>query len=207
MRVAAPQRVSDESVRLAVVGKLSWIKRQRKKFKDQSRQSPRQMVTGESHYFLGKRYRLRVIEKPGSAKVILKGSTTIELHVRPGTNVEKCRQVMQEWHRTQLKELIAKLLPKWERTIGVNTSDWGIKKMRTKWGSCNTCVKRIWLNLELAKKPQSCIEFVLVHELVHLLERKHNDRFIGFMDKLLPKWRHRRDELNAAPLGHEEWGY
>lgn len=207
VRVAAPLAVSDDAVRLAVIGKLGWIKRQRAKFEAQPRQSQREMVSGESHYFLGQRYRLRITEHQGVGKVVLRNKAIIDLHVRPDTSAEQREQVLQEWYREQLKSLIPPLLEKWQPVIGVQTAAWGIKKMKTKWGSCNSDARRIWLNLELAKKPVQCLEYIVVHELVHLLERHHNERFTGLMDTTMPTWRGCRDELNSTMLGHEVWGY
>jgi len=207
VRVAAPIAVSDDAIRLAVVGKLSWIKRQRAKFDGQPRQSEREMVRGESHYFLGRRYLLRVIEETGTAKIVLRNKSTMELHVPAGANAEQREQVLLRWYRRQLRALIPPLLEKWSPRLDVEVAEWGIKKMKTKWGACNIEAHRIWLNLELAKKPVECLEYIVVHEMVHLLERHHNDRFTAIMDKVMPQWRVHRSELNAAPLTHETWSY
>ena len=201
-----PLAVSDDAVRLAVVDKLSWIKRQQAKFIAQSRQSQRAMVSGESHYFLGRRYRLRVFEHQGAGKVMLRNKAILELHVKTETTAEQREKVLYQWYREQLKQLIPPLLEKWQPLLGVEVTAWGVKKMKTKWGACNTQARRIWLNLELAKKPVQCLEYIVVHELVHLLERHHNDRFTALMDQHLSNWRVYRDELNQAPLGHENWG-
>jgi len=205
VRVAAPMTVTDEAVRLAVVGKLGWIKRQRARFAAQPRQSEREMVRGESHYFLGTRYRLRLVRTAGPASILLRNKTSMELHVRPDATVDQRMEVLHQWYRQQLRDLIPPLLKKWEKALGVRAAEWGIKKMKTKWGSCNTAARRIWLNLELAKKPVQCLEYVIAHELVHLIERHHNDRFIAILDKHLPHWRASRGELNASPLSNEAW--
>ncbi len=207
VRVAAPLVISDEAVRLAVIDKLGWIKRQRAQFAKQPRQSEREMVNGESHYFLGRRYRLRVHEQDAPARVALRGVASMDLFVRPGATVEKRETVLLDWHRTSLRSVITELLAHWQPKIGVQVVDWGIKKMKTKWGSCNVVARRIWLNLELAKKPAQCLEYIVVHELVHLLERNHTERFTALMDQHLPDWRTRRVVLNSSPLGHEAWGY
>ncbi len=207
VRVAAPLRVSDNAVRLAVIGKLGWIKRQRAKFDAQSRQSERDMVSGESHFFLGQRYRLHVVHDHGPANVIVRNKSTLELYAHRDSDAEKRGQVLQRWYRRQLKELIPPLLQKWERVLNVQANEWAIKKMKTKWGACNVEVRRIWLNLELAKKPVQCLEYIIVHELVHLLERHHNETFIALMNKFMPQWKLRRNELNASPLAHETWSY
>lgn len=208
VRVAAPLAVTDDAVRLAVIGKLGWIKRQQSKFKSQPRQSEREMVSGESHYFLGRRYRLHVVHKDkGTTTVVLRNRSIIELQVSGESSAEQRERVLQRWYRQQLRALIPSLLEKWESLLGVEAGDWGIKKMKTKWGACNAEARRIWLNLELAKKPVQCIEYIIVHELAHLIERHHNDRFISIMDKYLPQWRLLQQELNAAPLASECWIY
>lgn len=207
VRVAAPLVLKDEAIRLAVIDKLGWIKRQRKKFADQPRQSQREMVNGESHYFMGRRYRLRVHQQEGPARVAIRGIASLDLFVRPGSSAEQRHKVLQHWYRQQLKALIPPLLEKWQPVLGVEVADWGVKTMKTKWGSCNSKARRIWLNLELAKKPVSCLEYILAHEMVHLLERHHNDNFTKLLSKAMPKWRAFRDELNRAPLGNEAWHY
>lgn len=206
VRVAAPLAVSDEAVRLAVIEKLGWIKRQQSKFADQPRQGKREMVSGESHYFLGQRYRLRVVNHEGPARVIC-GKSHLELHVRPELDAEQRERVLTGWYREQLKQLIPPVLAQWEPKLGVQATNWGIRKMKTRWGTCNREARRIWLNLELAKKPKGCLEYVVIHELVHLLERDHNDRFRSLMDQFMPRWQIRRTILNQAPLGHEDWVY
>lgn len=207
VRVSAPTRTDDEAVRMAVVSKLRWIRKHRQTFADQPRQSPREMVGGESHYFLGRRYRLRVVERDAPNKVTLKGNSALILQVRPGTTRDKRRQVLNDWYRCHMKEILPDLIEKWEPTVGVQVNDWGVKKMKTRWGSCNIRDRRVWLNLDLAKKPPHCLEYVLVHEMIHLLERHHNDRFKSFMDQFLPQWRLYRDELNQAPLAYEDRDY
>ena len=207
VRVAAPLAVNDDAVRLAVIGKLGWIKRQRARFNGQARQSEREMVSGESHYFLGNRYRLRVIQYPGPPRVQLREKSYIDLYARPDATPEQREQVLHRWYRAELKALIPPLLEKWQLMLGVKVDDWAVKKMKTKWGSCSVEARRIWFNLELAKKPVQCLEYIAVHELVHLLERHHNDRFTAIMDEFLPQWRFSRAELNHAPLAHETWTY
>lgn len=206
VRVAAPLAVDDEAVRLAVVGKLGWIKRQRAKFQAQPRQSQRRMVSGESHYFLGQRYRLRVHESSGTAlHVSLRGKACMDLFVRPETTVERREQVLQDFYRAELKRLVPELLEKWQPKLGVEVRAWGIKRMKTKWGTCNIEARRIWLNLELAKKPVQCLEYILVHELAHLHERHHNARFISLLDQHLPQWGQLRELLNNSHLAEERW--
>ena len=205
VRVAAPLLVSDDAVRLAVVGKLAWIRRQRNKFEEQPRQSQREMINGESHYFLGQRYRLRVREREGASRVSVRGLDTVELSIRPNSTRDQREAALQHWYRQELRVRVPPLLARWQATLGVRASHWGIKRMKTRWGSCNPDTQRIWLNLELAKKPEGCIEYIVVHELMHLLERHHNDRFVALLDEHLPAWRHYRSALSGLPLAHEEW--
>lgn len=205
VRVAAPLVVSDEAVRMAVIDKLGWIKKQVAKFKEQPRQSRREMLNGESHYFLGQRYRLRVREHDAPPKVSVQGQANLDLYVRPDMDMAKREAILSRWYREQLKALIAPLLEKWQPILGVQVSDWGIKKMKTKWGSCNAASRRVWFNLELAKKPVQCVEYLVVHELAHLLERHHNERYTALLDAHIPQWRQYRDMLNQMPLGYEAW--
>lgn len=207
VRVAAPLVVSDEAVRLAVIDKLSWIKRQRAQFAKQPRQSEREMVNGESHYFMGQRYRLRMQEVNAPARVAIRGLASLDLFVRPGTSAEQRLVVLSNWYREKLKALMPGLLATWQRKLKVQPRAWGVKKMKTKWGSCNPASGRIWINLELAKRPVQCLEYIVVHELMHLLERRHSERFTALMDQHLPDWRARKRVLNAGVLGHEEWDY
>jgi predicted metal-dependent hydrolase len=207
VRVAAPLRVSDDAARLAVIGKLGWIKKQQAKFAAQPRQTEREMISGESHYYLGRRYRLRVVERDGPSQVVLRNRTTLELQVRSDYDAEQREQVLRRWYRERLRELVPPLLTKWEAILGVGAVAFRIKKMKTKWGACSVDARRIWLNLELAKNPVQRLEYLIVHELTHLIERRHDDRFVSLMDRHLPQWRHHRRALNEAPLGHADWTY
>jgi hypothetical protein len=204
VRVSVPLHVTDDNVRLAVISRLSWIKKQQAAFAAQPRQSEREMVTGESHYVFGQRYRLAVIERRGRHTVALHHGT-LQLFVNPGTTQANRDRALKAWYRQQLKARIPDLLAQWQPIIGQAVTAWGVKRMKTKWGSCNIQQRRIWLNLELAKKPVECLEYVLVHELVHLLERHHGDRFKTLIDGFLPHWRTCRDSLNQQPLGAEKW--
>ena len=207
VRVAAPLRLDDEAVRLAVVSRLRWIRRQQDGFARQERQSQREMITGESHYVGGRRYRLDVVEHAGPTAISLPNNTTLELRVRPGTSTTQREAALLRWYRRRLREQLPPLIARWEPEIGVAVAEWGIKKMKTRWGTCNIDARRIWINLELAKKPAACLEYIVVHEMVHLLERHHNERFKQLMDRLMPQWRLHRDELNRSPLAHEDWAY
>ncbi len=207
VRVAAPLRVNDDAVRLAVISRLGWIKRQQRKFEEQERESEREFVSGESHYFQGSRYRLNVIYQEGVGKVVIRNKKIIDLYVRLNSTTNQRERVISTWYRSQLKNSISPLITKWEKKIGVQATNWRIKRMKTKWGACNIARRTIWLNLELAKKPERCLEYIVVHELVHLLERHHDELFIAYMDKFMPQWRARRKELNAFPVSHEDWSY
>lgn len=205
VRVAAPLRVDDEAVRLFTISKLGWIKRQQAKFLGQERQSAREFVSGESHYFKGNRYLLDVIYQDGPPQVVVRNKTRLELQVRPGSDRSQREQVLLGWYRQQLKEEIPALIAKWEAVMGVEVAEWGVKQMKTKWGTCNIEARRIWLNLALVKKPGHCLEYVVVHEMVHLLERHHNAKFTAHLSTFLPQWRLLREELNRAPLSYEVW--
>lgn len=156
---------------------------------------------------MGQRYRLRVHERDAPARVAVRGVASLDLFVRPGAGAEQREATLLHWYREQLKDLIPPLLEKWQAILGVQAIHWGIKKMKTKWGSCNVKAGRIWLNLELAKKPVVCLEYIVVHELVHLLERNHTERFNALMDGFLPDWTSRRALLNSGVLGHEVWDF
>lgn len=205
VRVSAPKRLSDESIRLAVIERWSWIRKQQAQFDQQPRQSQREMVSGESHYFRGKRYRLKVVYEDIPPVVRIARQDWLELQVRPDSDRDKREAVLQGWYRQQLRETIPALIAKYETLLGVEVAEFGIKRMKTRWGTCNIGARRIWLNLELAKKPIECLEYVVVHEMVHLLERYHNDHFKSLMDKFYPQWRSCQDMLNRQPLGHETW--
>lgn len=205
VRVAAPKRLSDDAVRVAVIDKLSWIRRQKASFAEQPRQSAREMVGGECHYYLGRRYRLKRVETTGRGEVVLGRSNFMELHTSPDASIEARRRILDRWYRERLKEMAAPLIKKWETTLDVALTHWGVRKMKTKWGSCNPERRRITVNLELAKKPPECLEYIVVHELAHLIVANHSDQFQALMDRHLPKWRSTRKLLNAQPLAAEEW--
>ncbi len=207
VRLATPMNFSDETIKLFTISKLGWIKKNQRKFIDQNREASRKYVSRESHYVFGKRYLLKIIEEDKPSKVVLKNKKLIELHVRPGSTIEQRGSILNEWYRTELKKIIPELISKWESKMKVSLHSWGVKQMKTKLGTCNIESKRIWLNLELAKKPTQCLEYIIVHELVHLLERKHNDRFLALMNHYMPQWKTLRDELNRLPVSHVSWEY
>lgn len=207
VRIAAPLNVNDEAVRLFAISKIAWIRKHQRNFVAQDRQSPREYKQRESHYFQGKRFLLRVTEHEAPAKVERKTKTYIDLFVRPNSTLEQKQTVINEWYRAELKKLIPELIDKWENKIGVKVSAWQVKQMKTKWGTCNIEEKRIWINLELAKKPLHCLEYIIVHEMLHLIERHHNERFMSLMDKYIPQWKFYKEELNLLPVSHGEWSY
>lgn len=206
VRISAPSRMSMDTIRIYTISKLAWIKKQQQKFRSQVREAPREYLNKEGHYFLGKRYLLKVIEHHSPPEVHVKHKS-IELYVRPGTDIQKRHTIMEEWYREQLKELVPPIIKKWEKVMKVSPNEFAVKKMKTKWGTCTRESKRIWLNLELAKKPFQCIEYIIVHEMVHLLERNHNERFVAYMDKFLPEWKQLKNDLNRLPVSHVDWGY
>ncbi len=207
VRIAAPLRINDDAIRLFAISKLGWIRRHQRKFEGQERISPREYKNRESHYYQGKRYLLNIIEDDEPPKVVLKNKTYIDLYVRPQTSADKRHEIMNEWYRVQLKKQIPELIEKWEKKLNVKVGEWQVKLMKTKWGSCNIEKKRIWINLELAKKPINCLEYIVVHEIVHLIERHHNDKFLYYMDKYLPDWKQIKTELNKLPVSHADWKY
>jgi predicted metal-dependent hydrolase len=207
VRVAAPLNIHDEAVRLAVISRLGWIKRQRRRFHSQERQCFREYASGESHYYLGRRYLLQISEGESPSGVSRIGNRFLKIKVPKGVDRRKREQILVSWYRENLKELITPLIEKWEKAIGVEVVSWGIRRMKTKWGSCNERERRIWLNLELAKKSERCLEYIIVHEMVHLLQRNHDQRFTSLMNQFLPDWRFRREELNLAPLAYDTWSY
>jgi predicted metal-dependent hydrolase len=207
VRIAAPLRMNDEAIRLFAISKLGWIKRNQRNFEKQDRQSPHQYKDRESHYYQGKRFLLRIAEHNAPPAVTIKTKTYIDLCVRPDSTPEQKESILNEWYRSELKRLSQPIITKWEKRIGVTVDSWHVKQMKTKWGTCNIEQKRIWLNLELAKKPVQCLEYIIVHELIHLLERHHNERFLSLMEKHMPQWRFYKEELNRLPVSHGEWTY
>ncbi|MFA9492108.1 MAG: M48 family metallopeptidase [Anaerolineales bacterium] len=200
VRVSTPVRLNDDAVRLAILSKLPWIKRHQARIASQKKAPALAHVSGESHDYLGQRYRLNVIHHQAPPRIELGDDQSLDLYVREGSDSARRERVLLEWYRGQLKTLIPPIIAQWEPVLGVGVSAWGVKLMKTRWGSCNIKARRIWLNLELAKRPISSLEYVIVHEMVHFLERLHNDRFFGYMDAFMPGWRQVRDALNAAPI-------
>jgi predicted metal-dependent hydrolase len=204
VRVAAPEALDDDQIRLAIVHRLPWIRRQREQLQAAERQSIREMVTGESHFAWGVRHRLKVIERPGKTHVEVEG-TRLLLYVPAAVGVEKRREALDNWYREQLREALPDCIAHWEVKLGLSVPKWSIRHMKTKWGSCNRESRHIWFNQELAKKHPECLEYIVVHEMTHYLERGHGERFTMLMDKHMPAWRGVRDLLNDSPLAPEMW--
>lgn len=204
VRVAAPVQLDDDRVRLAVVARLPWINKAREQLRATVRQSEREMVTGESHYIWGVRHRLTVVEQPGPTQIKVSGTRVI-MNVPPGSDQAARCAVFGRWQREQLRAAIPLLIDKWEPIIDRTVPRWSVRRMKTKWGSCNRQTGHLWFNLELVKKHPDALEYIVVHEMTHLIERCHGERFTNLLDAFLPDWRARRDQLNEAPLAHEKW--
>jgi predicted metal-dependent hydrolase len=206
VRIAAPLHMKLDTIRVFALSKLAWIKQQQAKLRRQVRETPREYADRESHYLWGKRYLLKVMEQEAAPKVALR-SREMRLQIRPGTLASKREAIMEQWYREQLKAAIPPLLARWSPIMGVSVDRFFVQRMKTQWGSCTPARRWIRLNTELVKKPRECLEYILVHELAHLIEPTHNARFIALMDGFMPNWPQRRDQLNALPVRHEEWEY
>ncbi|HUG80668.1 MAG TPA: SprT family zinc-dependent metalloprotease [Bryobacterales bacterium] len=205
VRISAPLRMDVETIRLFAISKLSWIREQQRKVTEQERESPREFVERESHYLWGKRYLLKVVEEERSPRIELRHSKMV-LRVRPGASTERRREILDEWYRVQIKAAVEPLIAKWEPVLGVRVNRVFVQRMKTKWGSCSRFAN-IRLNTELAKKPPECLEYIVVHEMAHIIEPTHNSRFIDLLDRLMPNWRFYRQQLNRLPVRHENWEY
>ena len=206
VRISAPLRMEIDTIRVFAITKLGWIKSQQKKLLEQERETPRKYLDRESHYLWGKRYLLNVVEKDAAPEVELKHNKML-FQIRPATTDERKQDILEAWYREKLKEVVPALIAKWEPLMGVKVEKFFVQKMKTKWGSCNSGSKSIRLNTDLAKKPPECLEYIVVHEMTHLLEPTHNACFISLMDQFMPKWRFYKDELNKLPVSHENWAY
>ena len=206
VRISAPHHVNVDTIRVFALTRLAWIKKQQKKFVDQIRETPREYIDRESHYFEGRRYFLEIVEQNAPPKVELE-SKRITLYIRPETTEDKKKQILTDWYRQKLKNSIENLISQWETRLEVKVEKFTIQQMKTLWGSCTPERRSIRLNLELAKKPTECLEYIVVHELLHLLEPTHNKHFIELLDKHLPQWRRYREMINTLPVKHEHWDY
>ncbi len=202
--LSAPTGTRLDVARAYAISRLGWIRQQQDKLRKQARDTPREFVERESHYLWGRRYLLTVNEQESKPFVSL-DHKRIVLTVRPGSTHSKRAEVIHEWHKSLLHEFIPPLIKKWEKKLGVKVTGYFLQRMKTKWGSCNHKAGHIRLNTELVKKPKDLAEYVIVHEMVHLLEPTHNDRFVALLDKYYPTWREARAELNEIPLSAEIW--
>lgn len=203
VEVSAPVQLSIESIEMFVRTKMSWIKRQQEKFALQPRQTEREYASGEAFFVWGVQYYLLVNYSYKGNSLVLDGDKAI-LTVRKESTAKQREAWVNEWYRDRLKEQIDSLLPKWEKITGLYCSSWQTKYMTTRWGTCNTNTGKIWLNLQLAKKPIECLEYVILHELVHLKEKNHGEKFVALMDKYMPNWRDIRKKLNGQILDYME---
>jgi predicted metal-dependent hydrolase len=206
VRISAPLRMSLDTIRVFAISKLAWIKQQQLKLREQERETPREYLDRESHHVWGKRYLLTTSECNQAPAVELKHSRML-LQVRPGTRKKERQAIVEQWFREQLKKALPIIIAKWEPLIGVRVERFFVQRMKTKWGSCNPKALSIRLNTDLAKKPKECLEYIVVHEMAHLLERTHNARFVTLMDRFMPKWQFYRAVLNRLPVRHENWDY
>lgn len=206
VRISAPRRMKMEAIRVFAISKLDWIKRQQRALQEQERETPREYLDRESHYVWGRRYLLEVREAQAPVGVDLTPQRLV-LRVRPGTDAQRRSALLDGWYRRLVKDAVPGLLGQWAPRFGVNVARVYVRQMKTRWGSCNRAAQTIRLNTELAKKPPECLEYVLVHELIHLLEPSHGPRFVALMNQHMPKWRLYRDELNRFPVRHESWSY
>jgi predicted metal-dependent hydrolase len=206
VRISAPARLSLDTLRVFAISKLPWIRQQQRKLQAQARESPREYLDRESHYLWGKRYLFKVVEQDAAPSVTLARGAMV-LRIRPGAGEASRQAIVAKWYRQQLKAAVPELIAKWEPILGVRVNRFFVQRMKTRWGGCNTKARTIRLNTELAKKSRECLEYILVHELIHLRERLHTDRFNALMEECLPQWKQLRKLLNMTPLGHETWSY
>lgn len=206
VRIAAPAHIKTDTLRVYVVSRLHWIRQQQKKLCGQERETPRDYIERESHYVWGKRYLMTLVEKDAPPRIELTHRKLV-FQIRPSTSKEKREAILAQWYRDQLRESVPPLIARWEPMLEVEVRRFYVQHMKTKWGGSSPDRRTIRLNTELAKKPPECLEYLVVHEMVHFLEPTHNDRFVALMDRFMPNWRSRRDLLNSLPVRHEEWKY
>ena len=206
VRIAAPSRMRLDTIRVFAISRLGWIKQQQQKLQRQERETRREYLDRESHYVWGKRYLLSVIEGDETPSVALQHNRML-LGVRPGTDAQKKQAIVEAWYRWQLKQTVPPLIARWEPLMGIKIERFFVQRMKTKWGSCNHRARTLRLNTELAKKPRECLEYIVVHEMTHILAPTHNARFVVMMDQFMPQWRFYREQLNRLPVHHEDWAY
>jgi predicted metal-dependent hydrolase len=206
VRISAPLRMDLATIRVFAITKLGWIKAQQRKLREQERETPRDYVDRETHFVWGKRYLLKVIEHDAAPSIELQHSTLV-MYVRTNSAREKKAAILEGWYRDLLKAELPPLIAKWEQIMGVQVQRFFVQKMKTKWGSCSPYTGSIRINTDLAKKPPICLEYIVVHEMVHLLEPTHNYHFKMLMDQYMPTWKFHRDTLNRLPVRHADWDY
>ncbi|AOP33065.1 metal-dependent hydrolase [Leptospira tipperaryensis] len=206
VRISAPFTMNFETIRVYAISKLAWIKKQRRKFSHQERESRREYIARESHYFLGKRYLLRVFKGEHIQSLDLKHNS-IDLFVSDSTTWDNKNNILKKWYRDRLREISAPLVQKWSKNLKLKNVEFSIRSMKTRWGTCNPSKRKIWLNLELAKKPKDCIEFIIAHELIHILEKNHTTRFFSLLKYHYPNWKEAQEKLNKLPISHVDWEY
>ncbi|WP_185736037.1 M48 family metallopeptidase [Burkholderia cepacia] len=206
VRISAPRHMALDTVRVFALSKLVWIKGQRENMVSQDREAPREYLERESHYVWGRRYLLRLIEVDAAPSVEIRHRTLV-LAIRPNADAAAKDALLARWYRDQVRSRAATLVAEWSRTLGIDAPRIHIQHMKTKWGSCSPARRSIRINTELAKKPPGCLEYIVVHELVHLLEPTHNERFKALMRTFMPEWEERRRELNQLPVRHEDWDH
>ncbi len=206
VRISAPHRMKLDTIRVFAITRLDWIRRQRRKFKEQPREAPREFLNRESHYLWGRRYLLQRLEHQGAAKVQISGKY-LQVFIRPSSELENLKEAVAEYYRAHVRTAAHPIIEKWSKALGVSLERFYVQHMKTKWGSCNPSTRTIRLNTELAKKPRECLEYIIVHELVHLLEPSHNERFVNIMDTYMPNWKEVKATLNKLPVKHDKWIY
>ena len=206
VHISAPMHMGEDALRAFAISQLSWIKAQQRQMRAQPREPEREYLNRESHQVWGRRYLLKIIEEDATPAVELKHSTLV-LKVRPGSDETRRESLLESWYREQLRAKLPMLLDKWQPLMGVSARRILVQRMKTRWGSCNPTTGNVRLNTELAKKPPECLEYILVHELAHLIEPTHNARFLALMDRFMPQWRQIKDDLNRLPVRHEQWDH
>lgn len=202
--LTAPIATRLDVARAYAISRLGWIRQQQERLKNQARETPRRFIERESHYLWGRRHLMTVVDRDAKPSVSL-DHKRIALTVRPGSSAAKRAEVIHQWHKSLLHAVVPAMIRKWEAKLKVKVADYFLQRMKTRWGSCNARAGHIRLNTELVKKPKDLLEYVIVHEMVHLLEPTHSDRFIGLLQKHYPTWREARAELNELPLGADNW--
>lgn len=206
VRIAAPRHMNLDTIRVFAISKLAWIRSQQRKMQAQEREAPREYLDRESHYLWGRRYLLERVDKDAPPAIELEHSKLV-IQMRPGTSEARSQEILDGWYREQIRAAVPELIARWEPKLRVKVGRVFVQRMKTRWGSCNPASRAIRLNTELAKKPPECLEYIVLHEMAHLLEPTHNPRFTALMELFMPQWQHRRQQLNQLPVRHEEWEY